>query len=174
MDIVSLKEKAKERSTELGLYWIHEMCLQHTESTWLLSHSAYFATLGIVPSRFVETNRGVHEIVPGFFVTDSEKRGFMLVMPMSDQPNGWFELYYAFVDPSHRYKGVLRSMVERLKEQLSQQRSVIWLECKPDLLPCWRSLGFVSSAPGVQIPPVYIDEDYTGLCFVVEPEKNNI
>ena len=120
--------------------WKREVC-ERNGHTWVLGHNAYKMTDD--PTQFDEpvytnTNRGFHEVKPGFFVEDSQQRGFVLVSPMGDE---WFELYFALVDAEHRRQGILRAMVDEVVNRLPNG-SILWLECREEDAPCWRALNF--------------------------------
>jgi len=129
------------RPANMNAYaWTWDMCMRD-DRAWLTTHSTYKLATGEMDASqadFQISNRGLHMTQPGFFVTDKEQRGFILVEPMGDN---WFEMYFALVDEPHRRKGVLREMVREMESTLPAG-ATIWLECNDESVPCWEALGF--------------------------------
>ena len=123
--------------------WKREMC-ERNDQRWLLGHTAYKLSNNeeIEHYPYVTTHRGSHKVIPGFFVEDAQQRGFLLISPMGDD---WFELYFALVDANHRRQGVLRAMVDELRTRLPSG-SIVWLECRANVAPCWAALNFAPAS----------------------------
>lgn len=110
---------------------------------WAVEQRAFSLTVGLngecIPN--YGTSIGVVDLKPGFIVIDKKRRGFLMVMPNN---NNVFELHCALVDASHRRKGILRAMVKHACKKLPFG-SILWLECKQNVIECWKKLGFVPS-----------------------------
>jgi len=123
-------------------YW--EEKLKDANEKWILGHlvwTDFWAEDDAATETHYHGHRGVIELGDIDLIEDPQGRGFVLVhYPIEEYDKDIAEIYFAFVIPEHRRRGVLRGMMERLKN--TARRKKIWIECKKDLGPMWRAQGF--------------------------------
>lgn len=123
-------------------YWETE--LRKAGEKWVIGHliwKDFWESDGPLKEYKYHGSRGVTELGETELLEDPQGRGFILTHhPVEEWDRDIVEIYFAFVIPEHRRQGVLRGMMERLKEK--SKRRKFWIECKKDVGAVWRAQGF--------------------------------
>lgn len=116
-------------------YW-KDLCIRNNHS-WIFTHTIWkTVTKKFDTATTVYTKSAV-------FIPDSLCRGFILLdmVPKVDiTTESNIFVYFAMVDKVHRRKGVLKSMLEKVRSRYAGFK--LWLECKPSKTEIWRKCGF--------------------------------
>ena len=124
--------------------WIADLVKRNGQD-WITGHHAFLSALGVQGRQSPVNWAGVMRTANATFVTDPERRGFLLVVPMTLEAGPTHHIYFALVDEPHRQKGVLRGLVAQLDTSCWYH-----LEASRDGAAVWEHLGFTPCSYGVR------------------------